>query len=226
MSLFSGAEIAQRLLEASSENPNVPSKGSGRLRWFTEQFKSYDISITVETVRRWLDGSATPEYENLFVLGEVLNKDVGWLLAGNAALSPKLSLGKDSSSWAIGIVAGIMQLQGVSAAFPGLPSCPEKSDPVHLYAITSGSAFPLHITLGVEEQNGWQFNVPVQVGNTLILGLVVGKLMEVQIIIIDRAGLLAQGARAGDIIKLTLDRNYKANAHTFKKLQNFHQLAQ
>ena len=76
-------EQAARLKDVVARNPDIPEYG--KLAWFTREFeRRFDVSVTREGVRRWLEGLAEPRGETRAQLAEILGVDVGFMMAGTS----------------------------------------------------------------------------------------------------------------------------------------------
>ena len=72
--------FSERLLSACDRNPVIPAHNHGRLGWISEKIQEESgISVTKETVRKWLAGIAQPRQRTLVCLAKVVDAVPAWL---------------------------------------------------------------------------------------------------------------------------------------------------
>lgn len=77
----SSAAFAGRLRSAFSDHPSAPN-GYGQLTWLRRELSNLGVTVSVETVRKWLSGATTPRRDKIAALAEVLRVDTAWLAMG------------------------------------------------------------------------------------------------------------------------------------------------
>lgn len=79
-------DFAKRIERAMDVHPEIPPPGHGRLKWFVQAFATrYDVTLTPETIRKWLRGISFPRLERRKQLADILGMGEGWLITGDGA---------------------------------------------------------------------------------------------------------------------------------------------
>lgn len=73
--------FAKRLEQALDRHPRCP-ESYGRLTWVMNELGHQRIKVTIETVRRWLQGLAMPRRDKMNALSKILEVDETWLAMG------------------------------------------------------------------------------------------------------------------------------------------------
>lgn len=116
---FRHVDFAKRFRDASDDSGYVPELNKGRLMWFKHHLeKDFNIEVTKETVRKWMNGEVIPRNEKLKAIAELLKVDEGWLAFGIAANTGIASRAAALDSGAATVLAGFMQLSGANIAVP------------------------------------------------------------------------------------------------------------
>ncbi|MGA1831609.1 hypothetical protein [Rhizobium wenxiniae] len=210
-------DFARRLHQATDANPQIPGLHNGRLRWFVEKMATKNVEVKPETVRRWFAGFNFPRRTYMVPLAEILKVDVGWLAGGSdtVATARQASAAVIATHGAINIVAGFIQLDGGSCAFPSPNDDAAKLKGVDLHAILRGAKYDLHIAVGSTVDGEVSFSVPFGATETILLGVVRKSDFEVLIYELDWQDVVDRGLRVGGSYQVALDPN-KA-----RKINNF-----
>lgn len=163
-------EFARRLTEACDAHPLVPALHNGRLGWVKRELASrFQESVSVETVRKWFHGEATPRPDKLAKLAQLLERDIAWLSLGiDPQLEPRERKVRNAlADGAVNVVAGLIQMDG------GHPAFPETDEgPIDLHAIIRGGKYDIHVATGNAVGNDIHFVLPTVTDAVLVLGVV------------------------------------------------------
>ena len=211
-------DFAQRLAQACDAHSHVPSLHSGRLTWIQRQLaERYDMSVSVETVRKWASGEAKPRPPKMEKLAQLLEVDVAWLSmgAGGSLSDRDRRVMNAMADGVVNVVAGLIQMDGGHVAFPEADDVRAKSDHVDLHAIIKGAKYDLHVSLGEPEGRTIRFAVPTNYAAMVVLGIVrQGFTFEIYEL---PAELIETGSRRGGSIDVT------AKAADMRRIETFTQ---
>jgi hypothetical protein len=193
-----------RIAQACDNNPHVPPLNHGRLTWVVTKLKeNFGVSVSVETVRRWFSGEALPRQARMRALAELLSVDTAWLALGHTqtVTAKEQKLREAELDGAVNLVAGAIQMNGVSPAFP-LPDDKQAAQNLtDIFAIVRGAQYALHvITSNVGKDGEVNFNVPLKaVPNNRIIAVVSIEPLsfecyEVPVEVFEAHGKLTNGA--------------------------------
>jgi len=169
------AGYAQRLTLACDRSDHCPPLHQGRLVWIMNELgKQFDVDVTTETVRKWLHGEAKPRLDKNNKLAELLRVDPVWLYQGiDPALSPREKKARNAmADGAVNLIAGFIQMDGGSPAFPDEGDKRAARDNVDLYAIIKGGSYAIHVCLGAEVDGAYHFPVPLNHEHVVVLGVI------------------------------------------------------
>lgn len=114
--------FARRLETACEANPNCPTEQyRGKQKWvYDNLLEKFDIKVSPEAVRRWFAGEMRPRLKTMSALAQLLEVDLGWLTLGTKPeMTPKERKARNAvADGAVNLVAGIVQMNGGSVAFP------------------------------------------------------------------------------------------------------------
>lgn len=198
-------DFAQRMYQACDGNPHVPPANFGRLGWFKTQLEErFDHSVTIETVRKWFAGESRPREKPMQYLSQLLAVDHSWLALG---VEPEVSekerkVRNASADGAVNVIAGLIAIGGGHPAFPFEDDARASDEKIDLYAIIRGAQYAFHIVLGLHHDDSWQFTVPVEALNTLVLGVMVEG-TNVTVLELDREGIEQRGRRKAGHVEVT-----------------------
>jgi len=119
-SVIRDKDFGRRLTQVCNDHPSVPAPNFGRLQWFVDELERRGVTVSRQTISRWLDGAYRPSREKMRVLAEILGTDEIWLSMGVAAPVKTTEI-KDiqaSVDGAAMVVAGLMMIDGLSPGFP------------------------------------------------------------------------------------------------------------
>lgn len=164
----SAKAFARRLNQACDDHPNVPPFYSGRQSYVHKALK-----VSPEGTRKWFAGLTKPRPETMTRLARLLGVDEAWLSLG---VTPPASLKERETrnamaGGAVNIVAGFIQLDGGRVAFPRADD--PQAEHVDLYVIIRGMQFSIHVSLGLETEDGSiVFHLPVNYADYTNIGVV------------------------------------------------------
>ena len=199
------AEFARRLDQACDSFAQVPS-GHGRLTWVQRELENrMDLSVSLETVRKWFAGEAKPRQEKLPKIAEMLQVDVAWLSLG---VDPDMQIrGRPMrnplADGPARIVAGLIQMDGGQVTFPEETDKEAQKNHVHLRAIIKGAKYDLHASPGKVDGRKVKFSVPANSGAVIVLGLI-RQGFAIEIVEITPE-LIAAGTRRDGSIEVLID---------------------
>lgn len=212
-------DFARRFTQACETNPNVPSPNYGRLGFFVDEFdKRYGVTLTAETVRKWLHGLSRPHpHSKMEQLAEILRVDVAWLATGslNAPSRKQVRVRSETASGSLNLVAGLVQMSGSYPAFPADDDRFAKENCVDLYAIIRGTQHAFHVTVAEVGADGFEISVPLDARNVITLVVVPKPNLEFEIVEVDQDVLLREGEVRGEVVVAPLDAVKKRRVTTF-----------
>lgn len=207
--------FAKRLEEACDKNPNIPPLHSGRLVWVREELKrKFDVSVSLETVRKWFWGEVTPRPDKSAMLASILEVDQAWLQIGIVAdLAPRERRARNAmADGVVNVIAGLIQMDGAHPAFPDPDDARATRDNVDLYAIIKGANYAIHVSMGAIEGDGLRFPVPAKYENVVVLG-VVREGFCVDVFELTSEVIETLGNRRGGSIELSLSAEQVRELH-------------
>lgn len=193
------AEFARRLEMACNGVSGCPPMHKGRLTWLQQRLAiGFNMTVSVETVRKWVAGEAKPRQEKTAALAEILQVDVAWLHIGvDQHVPPRERRVRNAAvDGVVNVVAGLIQMDGGSPAFPQPGDMAAERNHVDIHAIIRGAKYDFHIVLADAQQ---RFHVPTDHGNVIVLAVVRNDGMKLQIYelasdVIDRVGVRHGGS--------------------------------
>ena len=215
--------FAERLKSACDRNPMVPPLHGGRLVWVRdEMLKRFAITVSTETVRKWFWGEAKPRPAKTAHLAEMLGVDVAWLQIGvDPEMAPRERRARNAlADGVVNLVAGLIQTDGGTPAFPEEGDKRAVVDSVDIYAIIKGANYALHIAMGRRREDaGVQFALPVGHENVIVLG-VLRDGGQVAIYELTSELIAEHGVRRGSSALVTLG---EADMAELRKIESFSQ---
>lgn len=157
------AAFAKRLEQASDHHQYVPALSAGRLVWIRRQLtERFGILVSMETVRKWFYGETRPRPDKMTKLAELLEVDEAWLSIGyEPELQPREQRARNAvADGAVNLLAGVIQMNGGSPAFPEADDPRVTKEHIDLYAIIRGAQYAFHVSLGQQVDGGIRFVVP------------------------------------------------------------------
>lgn len=167
---FSAKQFSERFTSALENNPNAPPKFQGERVWLSEQLLKRGISVTPETVRKWLNGVAMPTHDKVPQLADLLGVDADWLLYGAQVAENAVKRVQHSvdAAGATNLLAGIIQLNGGDARFPA----ERAKGSAHLHAVIDRVSYPMHVVVGERMGDEVEFVVPKDASDSIVIGIV------------------------------------------------------
>lgn len=164
--------FARRLETACEANPNCPTEQyRGKQKWvYDNLLEKFDIKVSPEAVRRWFAGEMRPRLKTMSALAQLLEVDLGWLTLGTKPeMTPKERKARNAvADGAVNLVAGIVQMNGGSVAFP--------TDGNHgpdLYAIIGGKQYVVEVKLAFQMgPDTVRFTVADDTSNQVVIGVI------------------------------------------------------
>lgn len=208
--LIRDAEFARRLQSACEGHAHCPGMHHGRLTWIVRELKSrFDVTVSVESVRKWFAGEAKPRPDKTKMVAELLGVDVGWLQIGiDPALAPRERKIRNAMvDGAVNMVAGFIQMDG------GFPAFPDTEGTIDIHAIIRGRKYDFHVALA--DESG-RFAVPSDHEGVTVLGILrKGFCADVFLI---PAEVIDQGRRHGGSIEVAVPVETLRRVETFARL--------
>lgn len=222
-------EFARRVQRAMDSNPEIPPPNYGRLPWFVRAFENkFDVTVTPETVRKWLEGISVPRPENRKMLAEILGVDEGWLVVGGGDVSvdrKERRLRNAEVDGAVNLVAGLIQMDGGSPAFPGASARDSARDGVDLYAVIRGAHYAFNVTMAMLVAEGeWRVPVPSTREDLMVLALVRTGEFAFDILEVDEDAIAQHGTFASGAVVVPIRRRqglYMAGDLGLKQIRSF-----
>lgn len=167
-------DFQERLVKTADMNPNVPPMRSGRLTYIQEELRKRGHEVSLESVRKWFSGESKPHESRAAILAEILRVDEAWLMLGiESSTTPQQRRARNALvDGAVNLVAGLMQMDGATIAFPDEDDRYALSQHIDLQAIIRGASYPIHVVVAEERENGQCiFSVPTDLRNTVPIGV-------------------------------------------------------
>lgn len=167
--------FSDRVNAAIENNTTIPPRHSGEMLYIVEQFdKRFGKKITLEAVRKWIQGMSLPSPENMECFAAILEVEADWLRNGRGSgMTMREQRARDAmADGAVNLVAGLVAMGGGVVAFPEPDDDRPTADMVHLYAIVKGANYPLHVRMGESVKGGIQFELPPRTKGLVIIGVV------------------------------------------------------
>lgn len=201
-------EFARRMQIACDNNPDVPLPNYGRLGWFVSEIeRRFNVTVTVETVRKWFAGETIPRPKMLGYLAAVLSVDHAWLSVGsNPEISEKQKKVRDATAdGAVNLVAGLIQICGGHPAFPTEGDAHAKAKKIDLYAFIKGAQYAFHVAMATNADDGAHLAVPIEaVGAALVLAVIRTGELSFRFFELDAEKIEAEGKRKGEVVNIVM----------------------
>jgi len=153
-------EFSRRMKIALEANPGIPEKNRGMFSWVRNELREkHGIEVTLETVRKWYAGTIRPRAKKLEALAEILRADTAWLAHGSTIMQDTLDTARHraSSHGAINVVAGFLQIEGASIAFPEDENEAQRN---HFFVIHQGRHSAAFVSHGQKKAAAYRFEFP------------------------------------------------------------------
>ena len=218
-------EFSKRLQLAADNHPDCPPLHHGRLTWVVRGFKrEFKITITTETVRKWMEGETRPRPKNMALLAQLLQVEHGWLAVGHEGdLSTDERKARNIlAGAAINLIAGMIELDGGHPAFPE-PGDPKGKD-TNVFAVIKGVQYNFRVVLGHGEGKSYTFSIPAGYKNAFVLGVARIGPFQYDILELDSDLIDKHKENKGAHVSVTIDRRgsgYTVAGHRVRQLQNF-----
>lgn len=168
--------FGKRLNAAADSNPNVPPMNYGRLGWMQEQMEKRGIKVTRASVSRWFLAEVMPMPDKIEAMAEILGTDYAWLVNGEGGSTPREKRMRNAlASGVVNLVAGLIQMDGGTVAFPDEDDNQAKRDRIDIYAIIRGARYSFHVAAGEPTEGGGYTFVAPKAEGVVVLGLVPRK---------------------------------------------------
>lgn len=117
-----------------------------------------------------MHGESKPRQDKNGLLAKLLEVDPSWLFMGiDSDLGPRERKARNAmADGVVNVVAGLIQMDGGSPAFPADDDARATKDNVDLYAVIKGAQYVFHVALGNDDG---RFVVPTQHENVIVLGV-------------------------------------------------------
>lgn len=160
--------FGKRLTQAADNHQMVPPPAHGRLQWFVDQFKARGITVSNQSVSRWLDGGFRPRPDKLRMLAEILGVDQVWLTLGidGTVSTTELKNVRAVTGGVVLVAAGFIQMAGISFAFAE-PADAERSD---LDVIAAGHRRRIKVVAGEGAAKDVVFRLPNHTDGVTVIG--------------------------------------------------------
>jgi transcriptional regulator with XRE-family HTH domain len=168
-------QFAERLNKTADNNPNVPELRHGRLKYIQDQLEKRGVTVSMESVRKWFSGESMPHHSRAGLLAEILRVDESWLIFGSGEnTSPNQRRVRNALvEGAVNFVAGLVQMDGATVAFPEDDDRYAMAQHVNLHAIIRGASYAIHVVVATQDSDDRTiFSVPTDLRNTVPIGVV------------------------------------------------------
>jgi transcriptional regulator with XRE-family HTH domain len=222
-------DFAARVQRAMDMNLEVPPPNYGRLGWIVRRFDDkFAVRVTSETVRKWIEGISSPRPEARAHLAEILGVDEAWLLLGDTVTLDRKEkrLRNAEVDGAVNLVAGLIQMDGGTPAFPTDGPNNAARPGVDLYAVIRGAHYALSVTVAESiTDTEWSAPVPGTREDMMVLVLVRTGTFSFDVLALDEAALAEHTTFIRGQVTISIrstKKGYVVGAGTVvKKLQSF-----
>lgn len=221
-------DFAKRIERAMDVHPEIPPPGHGRLKWFVQAFATrYDVTLTPETIRKWLRGISFPRLERRKQLADILGMGEGWLITGDGAPvdAKERRLRNAEVDGAVNVIAGLIQMDGGYPAFPGTTARDTAREGVDLYAVIRGAHYAFNIATAVPVEDGeWKVLVPTKRTELLVLAVIRTGSLGVDVIELDDEAIVTHGRFSAGAVSVPLRREggvYLVGDLAMKQVKSF-----
>lgn len=214
--------FALRMEQACDGSAVVPSNYSGRLKWFVEQLETrFAISVTTETVRKWLHGETLPRHKSMRAMAEIMGVDVAWLSLGvQPALTTKEAKARNAmADGAVNVVAGLITMCGGTVAFPLENDSRARDARIDIYATIKGARYDIHVSPGDDMGGYWEFAIPVEAAPTLVIGVVRVDDLTCHFYEMEFENIVAIGQRKASIFEVSMLK--RADSSPWRRITTF-----
>lgn len=163
------SEFKTRLKQACADSPYIPEYGKGEQTVIAKR-----LGVSQEAVRKWFSGESEPRGKRLSALADFLNVEESWLSLGVKSSIDKAKQGslERVAKGAVHMLAGMIHFEGGHSAFP--TETDANKSVVDVYAILNGKHTALHVTTGIEQEDGSiDFIIPREYEKVHVVGAVV-----------------------------------------------------
>lgn len=168
--------FGRRMQSACDANPHVPDMNYGRLTWLQVALQEkFRLAVSVESVRKWMNGEARPRPASLSKIAQVLGVDEAWLSLG---IQPDMSQRERKARNAtadgvVNVLAGFIQMAGGHPAFPAADDERAERQAIQLYAIIKGANYAINVSLAkLLPDNTYLFHVPTTHDSIFVIGVI------------------------------------------------------
>jgi hypothetical protein len=213
-------EFAKRFATACDLNTSCPPMHQGRHIWIRDELlKRYGLSVSSESIRKWYYGESRPAPKKMRFLAMLFNVGEAWLSLGIDADVPEKQIRARNAlaGGIVNILAGLIQIDGGSPAFPDEDDKRAKKDNVDIYAIIRGVNYSIHAVSGEPVEDGFlRFVCPSNHDSVVILGLVRTGAAAFDIYEIREEVLAEKGNRKRDVIELIVKPDILKKVESFR----------
>lgn len=160
--------LSQRMHEALDNAPGVPVRQHGRLTWIKRQLEErYGHVVQVETVRRWMAGTAMPTTDSLEILAKLFGVEPAWLAMGDGPARTRRQAERlvIAATGAVGLALGFLQATGVSATH-------ETENGADILAIIQGRRQYFQVGLLDPASMTVEFRAPYPAGDLMVVEII------------------------------------------------------
>lgn len=153
-------EIAKRINDTIAKSPHIPT-GHGQLAYIVRELKKrFDVEVSRERVRTWVNGIREPRPESRIQLAEVLGVDAGWLWSGVTAPAQKTGAAAE-------MTIGLLLQSG------GWKVRQSQSRDYDLDAEIGGRGYKIECKQARHDDGKWRVKLPANINDVVFLALYV-----------------------------------------------------
>jgi transcriptional regulator with XRE-family HTH domain len=208
--------FGKRLSQAVSSHPRAPG-GHGQQAWLRQELKNrFALETSKESLSKWFAGVVLPRPRTLNQIAEVLQVDPAWLSMGVTPITkPKEKMVRNAvASGVVNYVAGLIQMQGGTIAFPA-----SESEDIDLIAIVNGEHLSFQVKAFQHEKSMLKLHLSPKVEGLTVLGVDLGKgFADTEIIRVPHDVIEKHATKKGGFQELTLDSNYRVDGEALPKV--------
>lgn len=194
--------FASRLEQACATNPKAPP-AYGRLTWIAKGLSEQEnVSISVESVRKWMTGEARPRPDRMAALARFLEVDEAWLALGK---NPTMTVGEKkvrarNADGAVNLMIGLSQLAGGHVAVP--VATDPNAGKVDFYVILGGRQRAMQVALAKVAGRDLSFSVRTDYEAATVVGVVPTGGMKFDVVYLPPNLIARNGKTQGGFVEV------------------------
>lgn len=215
--------FAKRLEIACEGNPHCPTdQHRGKQKWIYDKLlEEFGVRVSPEAVRKWFYGESRPRPKIMSYVARLLEVDEAWLSLGiKPDLAPvERKQHNAMAQGAVNLVAGIIQLEGGSIAFP--------DSGAHIHAILKGKSLAIDVVLPRISGDEYRVLVSDQLEGKHVLVVIEEEAFGFAILVLTPDIIRDAGSLRGDFWEVVIEQRgvkFRAGHHQVRQMTSMRDL--